>query len=414
MLNNKTKGYSTTTYKVKLYPKHMDWLHLTRRMYNQVLEFYYRLLLENNELMELTSHKLLRQLEVLTIGEKRKHLTEPQYPIPYKKVPLYFRRAAINGAISMVRSQITRKQKNIAKSINASPVYYKGMYKQFEGGRILLKLWNGKSWVWVKYTCGNSRRIPENADILSPILKINRKTVLLHLPVVVPVEDVRTVKKRYLDKEKVCAVAFPNNKNMAVCAAMDNDGSFEHAYFIKGGSEFKHRRKYYLGRSKKLEFGNREGKQYGKFPAVNKRIKKKIHNLSDYYAHKISREIVNYCIRQNIKIIVVPKYREGLSLNQIGYIPADNYEWIGRRIISCLQYKAFQNGIVVTEVPPHHTASKCYVCKNRIKKYNEGHFANINYYGGHLYRCPLGHRGNTALNSARNLLAYYSEKLMYE
>ena len=73
---------------------------------NDVLSFYSRLLLNDVSLLELDNMKLLRKLEQMTIAGRDKK--QPEVELPFPKLPLYFRRAAINAAIGMIRSYTGR------------------------------------------------------------------------------------------------------------------------------------------------------------------------------------------------------------------------------------------------------------------------------------------------------------------
>ena len=59
----------TITYKMKLYHRHWEELILTKKLYNQVLKFYYEILLEQEELLELSNFLLLRELEILSVSK---------------------------------------------------------------------------------------------------------------------------------------------------------------------------------------------------------------------------------------------------------------------------------------------------------------------------------------------------------
>lgn len=399
------QGYVTTTYKMKLYPKHLDWLALTKERYNQVLAFYYHILMEQKDLLTLSNQNVLRQLEIITLGEKKKEVKAIN-PIPYEKVPVYFRRAAINGAISMVRSHIQREKTakgdsnvNLAKQFQSSPVYYKGMYKEFNKEYILLKLWNGTSWVWVKYRFQkNNRTLPETAVCMSPSLKIDKRSVYLHVPVVFAVKDVRKVTERIEEKELICSVYFPNGNHLAVCIVIDSDGRFIKSYFIGKGKEWKHRRKYYQN---KIQSENEK---------ISRNAKEKLHNISEDYAHKVSREIITFCAENNVKVLVVPNYKNKIPLKDKRYLQITKYDWIGPRIIRYLDYKAFKEGIVMTKLMPFNIVKNCSLCGEKVKRYNEGHQPNENYYGGKLFFCSNHHKGNTSFNAARNLGNYFIDK----
>lgn len=402
------KGYCTTTHCMRLYCEHPEWVKLTVDYYNKVLTFYYEYLLLNRQLLSLTNQKLLRELEIKTLGEKKKE-KEAEYPLPYEKVPLYFRRAAINTAISMTRSfqtkhynwkqSIGKPEPKPAKNINASPIFYKGMYRNFLASSIELKLWNGKKWIWVECTFKKQIWKPE-LKLLSPTLKLYNKKIMLHVPVVSIVEDVRTLQERIESKEKYCAIAFPNNDNLAVLAIMDENGHLLDSLFIKGEKELTHRRNYLINQIKKSKACMKdESKSIAAYP----HFRRKITNLTDHFAHLVSRKIIDYCKEKEIKIIILPNYNQSINFNTINYLNRTNYDWIGRRIIQYIKYKAFKEGIIVIGVNPTHTADCCHLCGAVLYKYNEGYSPNIKFFGGKRYVCQNGHQGSTGLNNAMNL-----------
>ena len=409
-------GYQTITYRFRLYCEHKEWLLETQRIYNQVLTFYYQVLEKEAAVAEISSkQKQLRQLELLTIGARGQEKSTVAYPIPYEKVPLYLRRAAANDAIRIYRSISARKIKSkndevqtLANEIEknndfqASPIFYKGMYRGFTSVSIELKLWNGEKWVWEHCeidTCGYS--FPEDAQILSPVLKISNKRIMLHVPIQEEVSDTRTVKERMGTAEHICAAAFPGGDCMAVLVVLDKEGKCQESLFIRGGKQYAHEKKKILNRIRKnrASMGMEE-----KLPEEeNKYLKEKIRNLSDTYAHKVSRQIVNFCENHNVEIVVVPAYHQAMNLNEKGYLKATSYDWIGRRIIQYLRYKAFGKGIVVTSVSTKNISSSCHVCGAAIQRFNKNNNPSKNYYGGKNYICPNGHKGNAYFNTAMNV-----------
>lgn len=409
-------GYITTTYRLKLYCNHPDWIQGTKEYYNKVLTFYYSFLLKHNDLLSLSNHNLMRQLEIMTVGNRQKD-AELETVFPYPKVPLYLRRAAINDGIRLVRSYFTRlkawedgtekRKPNIAKEFNASPIFYKGMYKEFSEDKISLKLWNGEKWVWEVCMLDNcGRSIPENAQLKSPIIRTTKKGQMLHVPVVQAVEDVRTVKERTDANEMICSISVPNQDYLAVLAIWNQNREQTECHFIRGGKELAHKKQIILNQIKRNEsimgYVNTNEKR-------NEKLWDKIRNITEFYAHQVSRQIVNYCKEQNVKIIVVPNYDASLSLNSIGYIKANEYDWIGRRILQYVKYKAFQEGIVVTSVSARNISNRCHICQEPIKKYNKEYAPSYNFYGGKNYICIKGHRGNSALNSSINIgLKFFS------
>ena len=463
-------GYAITTYKVQLNYKHLDWFKQTQSLFDDVLAFYYKLLEKQPEALSLTNQNLLRHLELQTI--KQRDGTLPETPLPFEKIPLYFRRAAINAAISMYRSYVGKlkawqesQEKQIkngklkmensgtesqsdselnqigkadlhqnlppstfnfspesAKKGRPSPpkhlhmamLYYKGMYKDFADGSILLKLYTGKTWAWVKHRY-TGRPFPKNAELMSPTIVIKKKKVMLHIPVKEMVEDSRTAKERVQQNEKFVAVALTGSDSLAVCTTIEADGRATAPYFIKGGKELAHRRKQLLGYTKRGIVGDNTprlmaqpvGNAALSVPQEhrpNKKYYDKITRLTDHYAHEVSRKIVDYALKQGAKLIVLPELKESFDQAKKPYLGKSPYDFIGRRIARYVQYKAWQQGLVAMTSKPYYASTRCFHCDAPIAKHNtEYQNPSANFYGGKNFVCKEGHRGSTALNSARNL-----------
>lgn len=432
-MSEEKKGYATITYRMRFYDKHLDWLWETRILYNQVVKHYYNLLAEIPEMFVLSNYKLMRELEVMTIGtrEMKKTGQEVQYPfLDFPVIPLYFRRAAINCAISMMRSFLTQKEKletfeiqsngrksvsfpSMATTFAAAPVYYKGMYKELKEDSIMLKVYTGKKWIWNCYRF-SGRILPKDAYIMSPVIYVEKKQAYLHVPVRKAVDDIRSIKERMETEESILAVSFPGNDSIAVGAVMTRNGSFKKAVFFQGGLEMKAKKNALKRKLERLE--KQQGLSMGKSgyecqTIPGGRYRKRIRNINEHYAHLISRRILNYCIEQKIRVIVVPNYQEAIDFTKKRYLKTDHFEWIGRRIIRYLKYKAFSEGILVSAVPVAHISDCCSECGAKIRRYNEGYTPGTHYFGGQLFLCPNGHQGNSGLNTARNVgrkfLSYY-------
>ena len=459
-------GYAITTYKIQLNYKHLDWFKQTQSLFDAVLAFYYKLLEKQPEALSLSNQNLLRHLELQTI--KQRDGTPPETPLPFEKIPLYFRRAAINAAISMYRSYTSKlrdwqegqekevdSEKLIVDSLGTesqsdsdinqisdadlyhnyplstvnyqlkgrpsrprrlhmSMLYYKGMYKDFVDGSILLKLYTGKTWAWVKHRY-TGRPFPENAELMSPTIVIKTKKVMLHIPVKEIVEDSRTAKERVQQNEKFVAVALTGSDSLAVCTTIEADGRATAPYFIKGGKELAHRRKLLLGYTKRGITGNNSPRfmtqPVGNDALVvpqehqpNKKFYDKTTRLTDHYAHEVSRKIVDYAIKQGAKLIVLPELKESFDQAKKPYLGKSPYDFIGRRVARYVQYKAWQKGLVAMTSKPYYASTRCYHCGAPIAKHNtEYQNPSPNFYGGKNFMCKEGHRGSTALNSARNL-----------
>ena len=391
-------GHSIIRYRVRLYDRHFPWLLATKELYDAVIEHFFSVLKQEPELLNQSDFLLLRALETICIGTKEMKANGelPKYPLQgLPKIPLYFRRSAINAAIDLARKGANRPEPNM--------VLYKGMYQNFTDDTIDLKLYNGKTWVWMTYPF-TGRKFPEEAEKLSPMLVLEKKDAWLEVPISLMVEDVRTVKERMQTEEHICAVSFPDYDVLAVAVILSKDGKVEDYHFFRGGKAKEHRRKMLLERIRISEESRGTCREnVTEKPRGNSSVYRALGDLNKHYAHQVSKRIIDYCLENNIKVLVVPHYETALDFRGKKYLKTDAYRWIGRSIIHNLQYKAFNRGIVVSTVKPFHIADCCSICGEKIRRYNEGHAAGVNYYGGRLFTCPNGHTGNTAQNTAVNV-----------
>lgn len=395
-------GTSTITYQKKLLCRHPEWLAATKALYNEVLNFYYGLLNRYPDISSLSSQPALRELEKLTIRSRNQ--AEPRVSLPFDKLPVYFRRAAINGAIALMHSY-REKHRNWelgqksgeaepmpAGEISASPVFYKGMYKEFLQDSILLKVYTGKSWCWMKCRL-KGRGLPEQESVqwLSPSVVSGKKYPMLHIPVKAPVEDARTVKERMEAGERVLGVAFSNADALAVCAVCEADGRVVGSRFIRGGKAYGHHSKRLMEKIRE----NRKvmGKKFD-WSGANKKYWEHKKRLREYYAHKVSREIVSFCKEYGVKVIAITK-TEGEMPVYVKRNLGDGSPYLLHKLIEeKLSYKAWKEGLVITGVRPHYTASKCSICRSYLIKEEKE---------GREYRCKGGHQGNRSLNTAKNI-----------
>ena len=167
--NTGKSGYSITTWRLHLWCRHPEWLRTTQEFYNRIAEFYYNLLLDHTDLWELGSQQTLRELEIMSIPGRGGRI--PSDPLPWQKVPLYFRRAAANEGIASAKSYISRfaqdEKIGRAEKLNAAVTYYKGMYQDFSAKEITLRVWTGDTWTWMHCRL-SGRDFPENARLMSP------------------------------------------------------------------------------------------------------------------------------------------------------------------------------------------------------------------------------------------------------
>lgn len=209
-------GYSIKTWKMRLFCPEKQMIETTEALYREAVAFYYELLKEREELWDENLLTIQGHLEKLTVPGRDGR--EPKYIPPGGKLPVYFRRSAMNKAAMAVKTAASAE--NFPKKIDANITFFKGMYKDLTDTSVVLKLWNGKKWIWVP--CGlTGRPFPKEAAILSPTLVHEEKWLMFHVPVKQENSDARTAKERMQEGARVCSVRFTNKEkfeNIMVCS----------------------------------------------------------------------------------------------------------------------------------------------------------------------------------------------------
>ena len=192
---------STTTIRQVLsyQPHQAAWFAATQALFNQVVAFYFEVIQAHEKLLDLNNKDALTTLEMLT------HTTQknPSPVMPLEEIgedlPALFRRAAINAALGSARSFFShlqkwrkRKEKAVAKgkifterppvpprTWNKSVPFYKGQWKERTPSSILLKVWTGTCWSWLKVRI-TGRELPTDVELGSPSLIRRGKQWWLH------------------------------------------------------------------------------------------------------------------------------------------------------------------------------------------------------------------------------------------
>lgn len=384
------QGYCITTKRFRLRCGHPQWLWQTQEIYDRVEKFYYDLYLTHEELWEKSGQEALRILETLSLpGRERKN---PEYPLPWEGLPPYFRRAAANAGIAAARSHVSRGKNTAvskASELHSSVVYYSRMYRDFSAGEITLKVWNGEAWRWMRCRL-YGEEFSDKAQPLSPSVVLEGEFIMLHVPVREPVPDATPVKARMKEGRRVCALQFMNGGAFAVASICDNREQEIAVKFFGGGKEYAHHCRRILEKIRKSQ------DSLGDFPQgkPNRKYWTHLKNLSDYYAHRVSREIIRFCQENQASVIALPRYNEEYSRRVMAGAGSWSALQLSIRIRRYLQYKGWQAGLMVIEVHAAGIGSVCAKCGGRIIRENED---------GREYLCESGHRGNRYLNAARNL-----------
>lgn len=389
--NTGKSGYSITTWRLHLWCRHPEWLRTTQEFYNQIAGFYYNLLLDHSELWELGSQQTLRELEIMSIPGRGGRI--PQEPLPWEKVPLYFRRAAANEGIASARSYITHQTREgrsgRAEKLNAAVTYYKGMYQEFSGKGITLRVWTGSSWTWMRCRL-SGREFPKEARLMSPSVVFEYKHDMLHVPVRQETVNTATVRQRMKAGCSILSIQFTNSDAFAVGVVLDGNGQEKAVRFWKGGREYSHHCRKLLEKIRKSQDAA-GGKQTGR---VDQKYWMHLKHLAEYYGHQVTSQIISFAREQEASMIVLPRYNQEYSRN----VMKGSGNWsplhLSTRIRQYLEYKAWENGIIVIEVHASGISTTCAKCGADIDRTDNR---------TELCHCENGYQTNRYLNAARNL-----------
>ena len=302
-------GYSIKTWKMRLFCPEKQMIETTEALYREAVAFYYELLKEREELWDENLLTIQGHLEKLTVPGRDGR--EPKYIPPGGKLPVYFRRSAMNKAAMAVKTAASAE--NFPKKIDANITFFKGMYKDLTDTSVVLKLWNGKKWIWVP--CGlTGRPFPKEAAILSPTLVHEEKWLMFHVPVKQENSDARTAKERMQEGARVCSVRFTNTDSFAVCTVLDEGSRQLAVKNCRGGNAYRHHCRALL---KKVE-ASRAFTDKDNVSQPNRKYYMHLKHLNEHYAHQVSKEIIDFCKEKHTGILVLPEDDEDFSRRNPG------------------------------------------------------------------------------------------------
>jgi hypothetical protein len=245
-------------------PRYVEYFAENAALFNRVVAFYFDCIQRHENLLALTNKEALTVLEKLTHAtSKNPHPVMPLTAIA-PDIPAMFRRAAINAALGSARSFFsslkkwrTRKEKYEARPTRRgtkkkpfrdrppvpprtwkkSAPFYAGLWKERRAHSIMLKVWTGVCWSWIKiHTL--ARALPPGFEPGSPVLVRRGKRWWLHTPI----EKTFTVPPKIADQipaaaTRICAVDLNLDQHLAVCSVQTVEGTILATRFIGEGTE---------------------------------------------------------------------------------------------------------------------------------------------------------------------------------
>ena len=244
---------------------HSCYFATTKDLFNQVAAFYFEVITLHEAVLDLSNQEALTALETLTHTTRRNpHPVMPLSEMIPADIPAMFRRAAIHTALGSARSFYShlekwrkQKEKVVARGKkytirppvpprrwNKSVTLYAGQWKERTPKSILLKLWTGKSWAWIK--CGlQGRDLPDGWDVESPTLVQDGQHWRLHTPIEKKFSAPCKVEQQLTTntETRICSVDLNITKHLAVCTVLTVEGTVVATRFIGGGKQLHGRRR---------------------------------------------------------------------------------------------------------------------------------------------------------------------------
>ena len=251
----------------------------------------------------------------------------------------------------------------IPREAGSQGYFFKGMYSDLTDRSICLKLWNGEKWIWTDCNL-KGRSFPQDGQLMSPTLVKEGRRYLLNIPVKQENSDARTAKERMAEGTNLCSVRFTNTDTFAVCCILDEQGNQLAVHTCRGGDAYRHRCKLLETRIQK----SRPNTVGDNSPQPNRKYYMHLKNLSEHYAHQVSREILNFCKENQAGIIVLPDYDQNFT--RMAMVKSGNFSplHLSSKIRTNLQYKAWAEGILVLETRTDGLKDKCAICGGKVRR----------------------------------------------
>ena len=415
-------------------PAHAAWFAATQDLFNQVAAFYFEVIAAHEKVLDCSNKEALTVLETLTHAT-HKHPT-PIMPLEAigEDIPAMFRRAAIHAALgsarsfySLLRKWKKRKEKAQANgkqfterppvpphSWNKPTTLYAGQWKERTRSSIVLKVWTGTCWSWLKVRL-TGRELPADVEMGSPALIWRGNHWWLHTPLEKQFASPGTIEKQVTTHAhtKLCAVDLNMNEHLAVCTIQTVEGTILATKFIGGGRRIAGFRKQQLGR-----IARNRGKtgKIAEGEQDNADLWRKIHNVDESISHLVSARIVQFAKRHGATILVF-EHLGNLKPEKGKYSRRGNSKrafWMKGRIFTYAKYKAYHEGILTTRINPRKTSRECARCHSLVARYEASQPAEGYTSGAPLVLCQAcGMQGNADRNAShvigQRLLARYQK-----
>jgi len=245
------------------------------------------------------------------------------------------------------------------------------MWKERTGSSIVLKVWTGTCWSWVKVRT-LSRDLPKGYARQSPALVRRGQKWWLHTPIAKTFSRPAPIAEQITKSEtKICSVDLNLGEQLAVCTVQTVEGTILATRFIGGGRRVAGFRKKLLGR---IARNRSQTGIIAEHEQDNADLWRKIRHADEHLAHLVSARLVQFAAEQGASILVF-EHLGGLKPQKGKYSHRGNVKrafWMKGRIFTYAKYKAYNTGILTSRVNPRNTSRECARCHNLVVRYAEG------------------------------------------
>lgn len=387
------KVYSS--YKVKI--KHYNNIFKqTVEIYRNAVSFFIDVCdKEWDTLKPLKNLERRSKIEKLTIQTKKNQNPKYDFNERFYKMPVYFRRSAINTAIGCYSSYYSNlknweanpidKKPTLQLDRNVMPTFYKGnTYIRTDSNTARIKIFHKNDWVWLDVELNNQdvKYIQKHCQFKKecvPTLKKQGKCWYL----VFPYEDNVKLQKVDIQDQLICAVDLGLNNN-ATCSIMQSNGTVVGRKFINLATEKDHLYKA-LNRVKKAQQNGAR-----KCPTLWKHV----NDLNTDISRKTAKGIIDFAVLYNVDVIVfefldIQGKKKGKGKQKLAL-------WRKEEIQRLVEHKAHILGIRISRICAWNTSKLAFDGSGRVErgtylqngkeKYN---YSICTFQNGKQYHCDL-------------------------
>jgi IS605 OrfB family transposase len=367
---------------------------------------------------KLKNQEILTEIEKISLKTKAHRETEIDIKTIYPNLPTSFRRSCINTSTGMCRSYLSnlvswQSRSKIKKSKNPPapptpknlPTFYSGTYEiellDIQNQFVRLKVYENGEWVFKNYPIEIGKKQLEILQsqewkILSPTLvpkkRRGRIEWYLHIPVEKKV-NVKRIEEQKKENPNLTTLSIDMGlKHIAVTTVREN-GKIVFVKFFRAEKiealRLRHLQKIFAKQKK-------SGKGV-KGERSNKQLWKHIGEVNDFFAHKVSREIIEIAKNFSVSVIIIEylrKFRNNKGESRSKKFNRKFTYWLKGKLEFNLRYKALEHGILVKSVNPAFTSQICNKCGGFGERFSSGS----------LFRCfYCGYCANADFNASVNL-----------